>query len=113
MSSTVVLNLLDAVYVADARDLAEVLLKTREVAQVNGLDDEVDVDGAIGGGARFDAADVGAVVGDDGCELLEETGAVVDREGQFDGVGRRPGPGGVLAVPCVSDHSTSMRRSAS
>ena len=32
-------------------------------------------------------ADVGAVVGDDGGELLEEAGAVVAEDGELDGVG--------------------------
>ncbi len=81
MSSTAVLNLLHAVNVADTWNLAEVLLEACEMAQVDGFDDEVDVDGAVGGRARFDAADISAVFGDDGCELLEEAGAVIDREG--------------------------------
>src|SRR6185437_4788321 len=68
MSSTVVLNLLHTMYVTDAWNLAEVLLKAREMAQVNGFDDEVDVDGAVGGGSCLDAANVGSVFGNDGGE---------------------------------------------
>ena len=42
---------MDAVDVADAGDLAEVLLEPGEVAQVEGFDDEIYVDGAVLGGA--------------------------------------------------------------
>jgi hypothetical protein len=98
----VVLNLLHTVHVADARNLSQVLLEAREVAQINGFDDEVDVNGAVGGGASFDAANIGAVFGDDGGELLEEAGSVVGL-----------GPAASLLLPSASDHSTSMRRSAS
>src|SRR6185312_1548541 len=85
-------------YVTDAWNLAEVLLKAREMAQVNGFDDEVDVDGAVGGGACLDAANVGSVFGNDGGEFLEKAGAVVDREGELDGVSCRLRAGGVLAA---------------
>src|SRR5579875_198142 len=74
MSSTIVLNLLHAVDVADAGNLAEVLLQAGEMTKVHGLDDEVDVDGAVRSGTGLDAADVGSVFGDDGSELLEEAG---------------------------------------
>src|SRR3954470_13755309 len=48
------------------------------------------VDGGLRvGGARFDVADVGVVVGDDGGDLLEHAGTVVAIEREFDGVGRR------------------------
>src|SRR4051794_14189426 len=47
-----------------------------------------DVDGGLRvGGAGFDVADVRVVVGDDGGDLLEHTGAVVAIEREFDGIG--------------------------
>src|ERR1700742_1168961 len=98
LSSGAVLNLLHAVHVANPWDLAKVLLKAGKMAQVNSLDDEVHVDRAVRGGARFNATDVGAVFGNDGCELFEQAGAVVDCEGQLDRVSRRLGPSGVLGI---------------
>src|ERR1700761_2494016 len=98
LSSGAVLNLLHAVHVANPWDLAKVLLEARKMAQIDSLDDEVHVDRAVGGGTCLNATDVGAVFGDDGCELLEQAGAVVDCEGQLDRVGRRLGPSGVLGI---------------
>ena len=63
---------------ADAGDLAEVLGEAGEVAEVEGFDDEINVDGFVIGGAGLDGFDVGAVFGDDGGEFLEQAGAVVD-----------------------------------
>ncbi len=77
--------------IADAGNLAEILGEAREVAEVEGLDDEVDIDGLVVSGARFYGLDVGAVLGDDGGELLEQAGAVVDEDDQLDGVGGRLG----------------------
>ena len=81
------LDLLDALDVADALDAAELVDEAVEVTDVDGFDDEVDDCAAVGVGAGGGGADVGAVVGDDGGELLEQTSAVVAEDGEFDGVG--------------------------
>ena len=57
------------------------------MADVDGLDDEVDDGASVGGGVGAGGADVGAVVGDDGGELLQQAGAIVAEHGEFDGVG--------------------------
>ena len=92
------LDFLDSLDVADALDAAEFVDQAVEVADVNGLDDEVDDGASVGGGVGGGGADVGAVVGDDGGELLEEAGAVVAEDGEFDGVGLRLGGSGGSGV---------------
>ena len=73
--------------VADALDAAELVDEAVEVADVDGFDDEVDGGAAVGVGVGGGGADVGAVVGDDGGEFLEQAGAVVAEDGELDGVG--------------------------
>jgi hypothetical protein len=58
---------------ADTGDFAEVLGKPCQVAEVEGFDDEVDVDGLVVGGAGLDRFNVGPVFGDDGGELPKST----------------------------------------
>jgi hypothetical protein len=67
------LDFLDALDVADAVDAAEFIDQAVEVADVDRLDDGATVCGGVGGRG----ADVGAVVGGDGGELLEQAGSVV------------------------------------
>ena len=84
------LNFADAVDFADAWDLAEVGGEAREVAEVEGFDDELDVGGgAVGVAVGVDGADVGVVVGDGGGEFLEHAGAVFAGDDEADGVFRR------------------------
>jgi len=81
------LDLLDALDVADALDAAHLVDEAIEVADVDGLDDEVDDRATVGGGIGAGGADVGVLVGDDGGELLEQAGAVVAEDGELDGIG--------------------------
>jgi len=87
---------LDAVDVADAGDFAEVLRELGEMAEIDGFDNEVDVDGTVYGGLGIERTDVGAVFGDDGGELFEQAGAVVADHREFDRVSG--GLGGVGLV---------------
>ena len=73
------LDFLDALDVADTLDAAELVDEAVEVADVDGFDDEVDDGASVGLGVGGGGTDVGAVVGDDGGELLEEASAVIAR----------------------------------
>ena len=103
------LDFLDALNLADALDATHFVDEAVEVAQVEGLDDEVDDGSAVGDGVGTGGADVGAVVGDDGGELLEQAGAVVAEHGEFD----RVGPARLPPAEGKGAHSTWMRRSDS
>gem|GEM_PF-4382981 len=72
---------------ADAWNLAKILGEAGEVAEVEGLDDEVDVDGVVIGRAGLHGFDVGAVLGDDGGEFFEQARAVVDDDDELDRIG--------------------------
>jgi hypothetical protein len=93
-----VLNLLDAVHVTHPGNLAEVLLQASKVTQIDGFDDEVDMNGSVGGGTGFDAANISAILGNDGRELLEKAGPVVDEEREFDGICSWLGACGILVA---------------
>ena len=98
MSSTAVLNLLHTMDIPDTGNFAEILLQTGEMSKVDGFDDEVHMHRSVRGGARFHTADVGAIFGDNRCELLEQSRAIVDSEGQLDGICRLLRASGVFAT---------------
>ena len=66
------------------------------MAQVNGLDDEVHMHHAVHRRLGLDRADVRAVLGDDGGEFLEQTGAVIADDDQAHRI--RGGLGRVLGI---------------
>ncbi len=67
----------------DAGDFAHAGDDALQVLEVVNVDDDVDGGLAVGG-AGFDVADVGALVGDDGGHLFEHAAAVVAEDGELD-----------------------------
>ena len=87
-----------AVDFADAGDLAEVQDEFVEVADVDGFYDKVDDGITVWCGFGVDGANVGAIVGDDGCEFFEDAGAVFAEDGEADGVGVGLGGPRILGI---------------
>src|SRR3954452_19184088 len=79
------LHLLDALHVVHAGDLAEAADDALQVAHVFDVNHHIDGRLRITG-ARFDVADVRAVVADDRRNLLEHAGTVLAEERELDGI---------------------------
>jgi hypothetical protein len=63
-------------HIVHAGDLAQTGNDAFQVFEIFNIDDDVDIGLAVGS-ASFDIADVGAVIADNGCDLLEYAGTVV------------------------------------